>query len=37
MKKLPTWALGLIIFTCFWIGYKFGYAIVDWILNLLNI
>ena len=29
MKKLPIWALGLINFTCFWIGYKFDYAIVD--------
>ena len=36
MKKLPTWAIVIIIMICFPIGYKFGYAIMEWILDLLN-
>jgi len=37
MKKLPTWAKIIIVVICFPIAYKFGYTIMNWLLNLLNL
>ena len=36
MKKIPTWSKVIILIICIPIGYKFGYAIMEWILDLLN-
>ena len=35
MKKLPTWAK-VIIIIALPIGYKLGYTIMYWLLDLLN-
>ncbi len=36
MKRLPSWAKLIIVVIGLAIGYKFGYAIMDWFLDLLN-
>ena len=36
MKKLPNWAKLIIIVIGLVVGYKLGYAIMDWLLDLLN-
>ncbi len=36
MKKLPNWAKLIIVVIGLTVGYKFGYAIIDWLLDLLN-
>tara|TARA_B000000565_G_scaffold220562_1_gene175070 strand:+ start:70 stop:183 length:114 start_codon:yes stop_codon:yes gene_type:complete len=36
MKKLPTWAKVIIIIIALPIGYKLGYTIMYWLLDLLN-
>ena len=36
MKKLPNWAKLIIVVIGLAVGYKFGYAIMDWLLDLLN-
>tara|TARA_A100001388_G_C28622502_1_gene428259 strand:- start:395 stop:562 length:168 start_codon:yes stop_codon:yes gene_type:complete len=34
MKKLPNWAKLIIVVIGLAVGYKFGYAIMDWLLDL---
>ena len=36
MKKLPNWTKLIIIIIGLTVGYKLGYAIVDWVLDLIN-
>ena len=36
MKKLPDWAKLIIVVIGLAVGYKFGYAIIDWLLDLIN-
>ena len=36
MKKLPNWVKLIIAVVGLAVGYKFGYAIMDWLLDLLN-
>ena len=36
MKKLPNWAKLVIVVIGLAIGYKFGYAVINWLLDLLN-
>ena len=36
MKKLPNWVKLIIVVIGLAVGYKFGYAIMDWLLDLLN-
>ena len=36
MKKLPDWAKLIIVVIGLAVGYKFGYGIMDWLLDLIN-
>ena len=36
MKKLPNWVKLIIVVIGLAVGYKFGYAIMDWLLDLIN-
>ena len=36
MKKLPNWAKLTIVVVGLAIGYKFGYAVMNWLLDLLK-
>ncbi len=36
VKKLPNWAKLIIVVIGLAIGYKFGYAVMNWLLDLLN-
>ncbi len=36
MKKLPTWAKVIIVIFCFTVAFKFGNALMDWVLNLFS-
>ena len=36
MKKLPDWAKIIIVVIGLAGGYKLGYAIMDWLLDLIN-
>ena len=36
MKKLPSWAKLIIVVIGLAIGYKFGYSVMDWLLDLPN-